>query len=67
MRIRGGGGGCRCGGDPLAHDQADKDIGKDYDTLPLTVAADFDAPVERVWRLWSDPRLPARWWGGAPA
>ncbi|GAA4056776.1 hypothetical protein GCM10022214_05650 [Actinomadura miaoliensis] len=37
---------------------------KDYDALTLTVVADFDAPIERAWRLWSDPRQ--RWWGGPP-
>ncbi len=38
-------------------------VDKDYDNLTLTVIADFDAPVERVWRLWADPRLLERWWG----
>ena len=23
----------------------------------------FDAPVETVWKLWSDPELVKRWWG----
>jgi uncharacterized protein YndB with AHSA1/START domain len=23
----------------------------------------FDAPVEQVWRAWSDPAYVARWWG----
>ncbi|GAA4070568.1 SRPBCC domain-containing protein [Actinomadura miaoliensis] len=41
-------------------------VDKDYDALTLTVVADFDAPVERVWRLWSDPRRLERWWGGPP-
>jgi uncharacterized protein YndB with AHSA1/START domain len=38
-------------------------IDKDFDTLTLTVVADFDAPVARVWELWSDPRKLERWWG----
>jgi uncharacterized protein YndB with AHSA1/START domain len=38
-------------------------VEKDYDALSLTVIADFDAPVERVWQLWSDPRQLERWWG----
>jgi uncharacterized protein YndB with AHSA1/START domain len=36
---------------------------KDFDSLTLTLVADFDAPVERVWRLWADPRQLERWWG----
>jgi uncharacterized protein YndB with AHSA1/START domain len=36
---------------------------KDFEHLTLTVVADFDAPVERVWRLWADPRQLERWWG----
>jgi len=36
---------------------------KDFDSLTLTVVADFDAPTERVWRLWADPRQLERWWG----
>lgn len=35
----------------------------DYDELTVTVIADFDAPIERVWELWSDPRRLERWWG----
>ena len=29
----------------------------------MTVTAEFDAPVERVWQLWDDPRQLERWWG----
>jgi uncharacterized protein YndB with AHSA1/START domain len=36
---------------------------KDFDNLTLTLVAEFDAPIERVWRLWSDPRQLERWWG----
>jgi uncharacterized protein YndB with AHSA1/START domain len=36
---------------------------KDFDNLTLTLVADFDAPVERVWQLWADPRQLERWWG----
>ncbi|MBG0562816.1 SRPBCC family protein [Actinoplanes aureus] len=36
---------------------------KDVDKLTLTFVAEFDAPVERVWRVWSDPRKLERWWG----
>jgi uncharacterized protein YndB with AHSA1/START domain len=38
-------------------------VDKDFDALTLTVIADFDATVERVWELWADPRLLERWWG----
>jgi uncharacterized protein YndB with AHSA1/START domain len=38
-------------------------VTKDFDSLTLTLVADFDAPTERVWRLWADPRLLERWWG----
>jgi uncharacterized protein YndB with AHSA1/START domain len=33
------------------------------DDLTVTVIADFDAPIERVWELWSNPRKLERWWG----
>lgn len=36
---------------------------KDVEALTMTVVAEFDHPVERVWRLWEDPRLLERWWG----
>ena len=38
-------------------------VEKDVDGLSLTLTADFDAPVERVWQLWADPRQLERWWG----
>jgi uncharacterized protein YndB with AHSA1/START domain len=36
---------------------------KDPATLTMVVTAEFDAPVERVWQLWADPRQLERWWG----
>ena len=36
---------------------------KDPQTRSMTVTAEFDAPVERVWQIWSDPRQLERWWG----
>ena len=39
------------------------DVNKDLDALTLTMTADYDAPVERVWQVWSDPQLIQRWWG----
>ncbi|HEU4541391.1 MAG TPA: SRPBCC domain-containing protein [Jiangellaceae bacterium] len=38
-------------------------VEKDFERLTLTVVAHFDAPVEQVWQLWSDPRKLERWWG----
>jgi uncharacterized protein YndB with AHSA1/START domain len=38
-------------------------IDKDFDSLTLTLIADFDASPERVWQLWADPRRLERWWG----
>jgi uncharacterized protein YndB with AHSA1/START domain len=38
-------------------------VEKDFDTLTLTLIAEFDAPIERVWELWADPRQLERWWG----
>lgn len=38
-------------------------VEKDFDSLTIILIADFDAPIERVWRLWSDPRQLERWWG----
>ena len=38
-------------------------VDTDYGNLTVTVTSDFDAPVERVWELWSDPRKLERWWG----
>lgn len=38
-------------------------IDKDFDSLTLTLIADFEASTERVWELWADPRKLERWWG----
>ena len=35
----------------------------DREARTLTLTAEYDAPVERVWQLWADPRLLERWWG----
>ncbi len=42
---------------------------KDLEGLTLSFVAEFDAPIERVWDLWADPRKLERWWGppGYPA
>jgi uncharacterized protein YndB with AHSA1/START domain len=38
-------------------------VEQDLDSLSLILVADFDAPIERVWQLWADPRQLERWWG----
>lgn len=38
-------------------------VHKDPENLTMTVTAEFEAPVTRVWQLWEDPRLLERWWG----
>ena len=38
-------------------------VRKDPEALSMTVDAEFDAPPERVWQLWADPRQLERWWG----
>ena len=42
---------------------------KDLEALSLTLVAEFDAGVERVWQRLGDPRQLERWWGppGYPA
>lgn len=36
---------------------------KNAQALSFTIVAEFDASVERVWRIWQDPRQLERWWG----
>ena len=38
-------------------------VDKDVDAHTMTVVADYDAPVERVWQLYADPRQLERFWG----
>jgi uncharacterized protein YndB with AHSA1/START domain len=38
-------------------------VRNDPQRLTLTVEAEFDASVERIWQLWADPRQLERWWG----
>ena len=44
-------------------------VDTDYDNLTITLIASFEAPIDQVWELWSDPRKLERWWGppGYPA
>jgi len=36
---------------------------KDPEAMTLTIYAEFEASIERVWQLWDDPRQLERWWG----
>jgi uncharacterized protein YndB with AHSA1/START domain len=38
-------------------------VEKDPASLTLTITAEFDADVARVWQVWDDPRQLERWWG----
>lgn len=36
---------------------------KDLDNHTMTVVAEYDAPVDRVWQLYAEPRQLERFWG----
>ena len=38
-------------------------VRKSSETTSMTVTTAFDAPIERIWQLWEDPRQLERWWG----
>jgi uncharacterized protein YndB with AHSA1/START domain len=38
-------------------------VHKDPAARTMTITAEFEAPVERVWEMWADPRQLERWWG----
>lgn len=38
-------------------------VEKDLDNLTLILTTDFNAPLDRVWTLWEDPRQLEKWWG----
>ncbi|HEX2613128.1 MAG TPA: SRPBCC domain-containing protein [Fibrobacteria bacterium] len=38
----------------------------DKDKLLVTIERSFDAPVDMVWRAWTDPELLAQWWAPKP-
>jgi uncharacterized protein YndB with AHSA1/START domain len=44
-------------------------VEKNLDDLSVTLTAHFEAPIDQVWELWSNPRKLERWWGppGYPA
>lgn len=33
------------------------------DNRELTIERTYDAPIELVWKAWTDPKLVAEWWG----
>lgn len=39
------------------------DVRKDMSNLTMTVVSHWDAPIDKVWQLWADPRKLERWWG----
>lgn len=39
---------------------------KDVANKKLTVVREFDAPVEHVWRAWTESRLLDQWWAPLP-
>lgn len=39
------------------------DVHKDTSAHTMTVTTEWEAPIERVWQLWADPRKLERWWG----
>ena len=38
-------------------------VHKDPEALTMAITAELDAPVDRAWQLWADPRQLERWWG----
>jgi uncharacterized protein YndB with AHSA1/START domain len=38
-------------------------VDKDAEARTMTVTAEFEAPIERVWQLWENPRQLEQWWG----
>jgi len=38
-------------------------VQKDPEALTMTIVSELDAPIDRVWQLWENPRLLERWWG----
>ena len=39
------------------------DVQKSPEHRTMTMTAEFDVPVDRVWEMWSNPRKLERWWG----
>jgi uncharacterized protein YndB with AHSA1/START domain len=38
-------------------------VDKNPESRMLTIIGEYDAPVERLWQIWGDPRQLERWWG----
>lgn len=38
-------------------------VEKDLDKQTMVVKAEYEAPIDKVWQLWADPRKLERWWG----
>jgi uncharacterized protein YndB with AHSA1/START domain len=38
------------------------DVTNDAEALTMTLTAEFDAPLSRVWQLYADPRQLEKWW-----
>jgi len=38
-------------------------VEKNDEKLTLTLTAEYRASIDRVWKMWSDPRRLERWWG----
>jgi uncharacterized protein YndB with AHSA1/START domain len=38
-------------------------VDKDAEALAMAIVSEFDAPIERVWQVWADPRQLEQWWG----
>ena len=39
---------------------------KDLDNKKIRVTRDFDAPVNKVWRAWTEPAILDQWWAPRP-
>lgn len=42
------------------------EITKDLENKKLNVTRHFNAPVEKVWRAWTEPELLDKWWAPKP-
>ena len=39
---------------------------KDLAAKKIHVVREFNAPVEKVWKAWTDPDMLEKWWGPKP-